>query len=395
MNTYLSVWRIVAGVAIGIGCLWLGAGIASGPVKAAGIVTRDNVPFNYAEDRLLIYYDAAAKRETVVFEPAIRFRGEAFAWAMPFPGEVQLAAAGPQIFLRLSEYLAPTLIETRRRWKLAFWVWEWFKPKPLPKPSELPKPKPGQVVVARRVVEAGIETLPRATKEELTKALQKAVARRPEEIPFDPTKPPPEEKPLALSETFLAWAKPHLDQKATWVVVTARTDPADTTLGYDEQASIQPFVVSFTTEQPVVPLTCPAPFPALEDAPKHRNFKAFIVTKERTEVRADGTLLFEPAAVPFADRVPAADWKKRVLAPTQPEFQPAEDTFLTTYFHTERDQRVFQTNPVIVPATTQATIRPPANIVVQEQPVIIPGEALLLILGGGIVYWRQRQREQR
>ncbi len=395
MKTRLLFWRIVAGVAIGLGVLWLGAGLASGPVEAAGIVTRDNTPFNYAEDRLLIYYDAAAKRETVVFEPAIRFRGEAFAWAMPFPGEVQLAAAGPQIFLRLSEYLAPTLIETRRRWKLAFWVWEWFKPKPLPKPSELPKPKPGQVVVARRVVEAGIETLPRATKEELTKALQKAVARSPEEIPFDPTKPPPEEKPLALSETFLAWAKPHLDQKATWVVVTARTDPADTALGYDEQASIQPFVVSFTTEQPVVPLTCPAPFPALEDAPKHRNFKAFIVTRERTEVRADGTLLFEPAAVPFADRVPAADWKKRVLAPTQPEFQPAEDTFLTTYFHTERDQRVFQTNPVIVPATTQATIRPPANIVVQEQPVIIPGEALLLILGGGIVYWRQRQREQR
>jgi hypothetical protein len=395
MNVCLLLWRIVAGAAVVGGLLWLIAGAAFGLAIAAGVVTRDEVPFNYAEDRLLIYYDAATKRETVVFEPAIRFRGEAFAWAMPFPGEVELAPAGPQIFLRLSEYLAPTIIETRLRWKLAFWLWEWLKPKPVVKPNELPKARPGQIVVARRVVEAGVEILPRATKEELTKALQKAVARSPEEIPFDPSKPPEPEKPLRLSETFLAWAKPHLDRRATWVIVTARTDAPNLSLGYDEQAAIQPFVVSFTTEQPIVPLTCPAPFPALEDAPKHRNFKVFIVTKERTEVRADGMLLFEPAAVPFADHIPAADWNKRVLAPTKPEFQPAEDTFLTTFFHTERDQRVFQSNPVIVPATTQATVRPPANIVVQERPVIIPGEALLLMLGGGVVYWRQRQREQR
>ncbi|MGQ9895984.1 MAG: hypothetical protein ACUVR8_00255 [Acidobacteriota bacterium] len=390
MSTRLFVWRIAAVVVIGWGCLWLSTSLA---VDAAGIVTRDNVPFNYAEDRLLIYYDVATKRETVVFEPAIRFRGEAFAWAMPFPGEVQLAAAGPQIFLRLSEYLAPTVIETRPRWKLAFWLWEWFKPKPVvTRPSELPRPQPGQIVVARRVVEAGIETLPRATKGELIEALQKAVAREPDERPFDPTKPPQPEKPFQLSESFLAWAKPHLDQKSTWVVVTARTDVPDVALGYDEQASIQPFVVSFTTEQPVVPLICPAPLPTPDNAPKHRNFKVFIVTKERTEVRADGVLLFETAATPFADRIPAADWITRVLAPTQPEFQPTEETFLTTFFHTERDQRVFQTNPIIVPATTQATVRPPANVVVQERPVIIPGEALLLILGGGIIYWRQRQR---
>lgn len=395
MNTLSLVWRIVAGIVFGLGCFWLSANVTFGPVAAAGIVTRDNVPFNYAEDRLLIYYDAATKRETVVFEPAIRFRGEAFAWAMPFPGEVQLAAAGPQIFLRLSEYLAPTVIETRRQWRLAFWLWEWLKPKPVVKRSELPKPQPGQVVVARRVVEAGIETFPRATQEELTQALQKAVARDPDELTFNPTKPPTPEKPLQLSEPFLAWAKPHLDRKATWVVVTARTDAPDVSLGYDEQAAIQPFVVSFTTEEPIVPLICPPPLPALEDAPKYRNFKVFIVTNERTEVRADGTLLFEPAAVLFADRIPAADWAKRVLAPTQPEFQPTEETFLTTYFHTERDQRVFQTNPVIVPATTQATIRPPVNIVVQEQAVIIPGEALLLMLGGGVLYWRQRQRERR
>ncbi|MCS7080813.1 MAG: hypothetical protein NZ585_12305 [Chloracidobacterium sp.] len=389
------VRRLLAAVAFGFGLLWLGVGVLAGDVWAGGVVTRDNVPFNYAEDRLLIYYDPATKRETVIFEPAIRFRGEAFAWAMPFPGDIQLAAAGPQIFLRLSEYLAPTVIETKLRWKLAFWLWEWLKPKPVVKPSESLKPQPGQVVVARRVVEAGIETFPRATKEELIKGLQKAVTRDLDEIPFDPTKPPKPEKPLVLSKAFLAWAQPHLDRKATWVIVTARTDAPDISLGYDEQASIQPFVVSFTTEQPIVPLLCPPPTPAAENVPQYRNFKVFIVANERKEVRADGVLLFDPAAVPFADRVPAADWAKRVLAPTQPEFQPAGDTFLTVYFHTERNQRVFQTNPVIVPATTQATIRPPANIVVQERPVIIPGEALLLMLSGGVVYWRQRQRERR
>ncbi|MFQ3582741.1 MAG: hypothetical protein SNJ62_05260 [Chloracidobacterium sp.] len=395
MSNLSFVWRILAIVVIGIGGLWLGYGLTAYQANAAGVVTRDEAPFNYAEDRLLIYYDPATKRETVIFEPTIRFRGDRFAWAMPFPGEVQLAAAGPQIFLRLSEYLAPTIIETKLRWKLAFWSWEWLKPKPVVKPSELPKPQPGQVVVARRVVEAGIETFPRGTQEEVEKALQRAVSRDPDEIPFDPTKPPKPDKPLRLSEPFLAWAKPYFAQKATWVVVTARTDVPDVSLGYDEQASIQPFAVSFTTDQPVVPLVCPAPIPALTDGPQYRNFKVFIVADERKEVRADGAVLFDPAAAPFADRIPAADWMKRVLAPTQPEFQPTGDTFLTTFFHTERDQRLFQTNPVIVPATTQATIRPPANIVVREQPAIIPGEALLLILGGGVIYWRQRQRERR
>lgn len=395
MSVIRLIRRLSAAAAFGVGLAWLGASLWAGDVRAGGVVTRDNVPFNYAEDRLLIHYDPATKRETVVFEPAIRFRGEAFAWAMPFADDIRLAAAGPQIFLRLSEYLAPTVIETRLRWKLAFWSWEWLKPKPVVKPSAFPKPQPGQVVVARRVVEAGVETFPRATKEELVAALQKAVTRDPDEMPFDPTKPPKPEKPVQLSETFLAWAKPHLDRKATWVVVTARTDVPDVSLGYDEQASIQPFVVSFTTEQPIVPLVCPPPTPAAENVPQYRNFKVFIVSNERKEVRADGVPLFDPASVPFADRVPAADWMKRVLAPTQPEFQPAGDTFLTVYFHTEREQRVFQTNPVIVPATTQATIRPPVNVVVEERPVIIPGEALLLMLGGGVVYWRQRQRERR
>ncbi|OYT72503.1 MAG: hypothetical protein CFK52_04685 [Chloracidobacterium sp. CP2_5A] len=393
--SFIQLIRRLPAAAFGLGLLWLGATLWMGDVQAGGVVTRDNAPFNYAEDRLLIYYDPATKRETVIFEPAIRFRGEAFAWAMPFPSDIQLAAAGPQIFLRLSEYLAPTIIETKLRWKLAFWLWEWLKPKPVVKPSGLPKPQPGQVVVARRVVESGIETLPRATKAQLVTALQKAVMRDPEEIPFDPTKPPKPEKPIQLSEAFLAWAKPHLDEKATWVVVTARTDIPDVSLGYDEQASIQPFVVSFTTERPIVPLACPPPIPAAENAPRYRNFKVFIASDERKEVRADNVVLFEPAAVPFADRVPAADWAKRVLAPTQPEFQPSGDTFLTVYFHTEREQRVFETSPAIVPATTQATIRPPANVVVQERPIVIPGEALLLMLGGGVVYWQQRQRERR
>ncbi len=394
MSVIGLVRRLLRAAVFGLGLLWLGASLWAGDVCAGGVVTRDDLPFNYAEDRLLIYYDPATKRETVIFEPAIRFRGEAFAWAMPFPGDIQLAAAGPQIFLRLSEYLAPTIIETKLQWKLAFWSWEWLKPKPVVKPSDFPKPQPGQVVVARRVVEAGIETFPRATKEEFIRAIQRAVARDPEEIPFDPTKPPKAEKPVQLTEDFLAWAKPHLERKATWVIVTARTDAPDISLGYDEQASIQPFVVSFTTDRPVVPLVCPPP-PPDGNSPQHRNFKVFIVSNERKEVHADGAVLFDPAAVPFADRVPAADWAKRILAPTQPEFQPAGDTFLTVYFHTERDQRLFQTNPLIVPAATQATLRPPANVVVQERPVIIPGEALLLMLGGGMVYWRQRQRERR
>ncbi len=393
MSVIGLIWRLSGAVVFGLGLLWLGTSFWAGDVCAGGVVTRDDLPFNYAEDRLLIYYDPATKRETVIFEPAIRFQGEAFAWVMPFPGDIQLAAAGPQIFLRLSEYLAPTIIETKPRWKLTFWAWEWLKPKPVVKPKGLPKPQPGQVVVARRVVEAGIETFPRATKEEFIRAIQKAVARDLEEVPFDPTKPPKPEKPVQLTEAFLAWAKPHLEQKATWVIVTARTDAPDISLGYDEQASVQPFVVSFTTDRPVVPLVCPPP-PPDGNRPQHRNFKVFIVSNERKEVHADGAVLFDPAAVPFADRVPAADWAKRILAPTQPEFQPAGDTFLTVYFHTERTQRVFQTNPVIVPATTQATVRPPANVVVQEQPVIIPGEALLLMLGGGLLYWRQRQRER-
>lgn len=383
--------RCVLGAAL-IGCL--GSIWSPRPTRAATVVTYNAQPYDFAEDRVLVYFDPVGKRETVIFNPTIRYRGDRFAWILPFPGEIKLSPASPQFFQRLDDYLTPVLFQEKVKPRVGSALWSWFGPKPVLPPADPLKPKPGQVVVARRTAIARGNVLPNATEPALQEALQATLVLPPQEKPFDPKMRESLVKEVApLPKDFQPWAAPFVKQGASWVIATARTDAIDNNTGYDEQVTIPPFAVTFTTDTPVLPLVGPPPPVIPDQAPKHRNFRVYVVTNERIDILRDGKPMFPATAVTFADRISLSDWKLKILAPTTPELTVAGDAFLTAFAFTERDQTAFAANPVIQRAADQKNFRPPVKIVIQEKPALIPLEALLFILGGAVLYFRQRRQQ--
>lgn len=382
--------RCVLGAAL-IGCL--GSIWSPRPARAATVVTYNAQPYDFAEDRVLVYFDPVGKRETVIFSPALRFRGDRFAWALPFSGPVKLQPASPQFFQRLDDFLAPFVVQEKVKPRVASIIWSWFGPKPVLPPIDPLAPKPGQIVVARRTAIARGDVFFKATEQQLQDALQPTLVLPPSEKPFDPKMREGVVKEVApLPKDFKDWAAPFVKQGATWVIATARTDTIERDLGYDEQVSIPPFAVSFETDTPVLPVVAPQPTAIPDKTPKHRNFRVYVVTRERTEILRDGKPMFPPESVTFADRISLSDWRQKILAPTTPELTVADDAFLTAFSYTDSNQGTFSENPVVRRASDQKTIRPPVKVVIQEKPAIIPLEALLIIVGGAVMYFRQRKK---
>ncbi len=383
--------RCVLGAAL-IGCL--GPIWSPRPARAATVVTLNAQPYDFAEDRVLVYFDPVGKRETVIFNPTLRYRGDRFAWVLPFSGPVKLLPASPQFFQRLDDYLTPFVVQEKVKPRVASILWSWFGPKPVLPPIDPLTPKPGQVVVARRTAIARGNVFLKATEAELQDALQPTLVLPPSEKPFDPKMREGMVKEVApLPKDFKEWAAPFVRQGATWVIATARTDIVERDLGYDEQVSIPPFAVSFETDAPVLPIITPQPSAVPDKAPKHRNFRIYLVTGERAEVLRDGKPMFPPESVTFADRISLSDWRQKILAPTNPELTVAGEAFLTAFSYTDSNQTAFPENPVVRRASDQKSFRPALRVIIQEKPAIIPLEALLIIVGGVVLYFRQRKKE--
>lgn len=363
------------------------------PARAATVVTYNAQPYDFAEDRVLVYFDPVGKRETVIFSPALRYRGDRFAWILPFPGPVKLQPASPQFFQRLDDYLTPFVTQEKVKPQVASILWSWLRPKPVLPPIDPLTPRPGQIVVARRTALAHGNVFPKATEPELQEALQTTLVLPPSEKPYDPKMREGLVKEVApLPKDFKDWAAPFIKQGATWVIASARTDAIERDMGFDEQVAIPPFAASFETETPVLPVIAPTPVNLPDKSPKHRNFRVYVVTGERTEVLRDGKPMFPADSVIFADRISLSDWKQKILAPTTPELTVAGDAFLTAFSYTDSNQTAFPENPVVRRAADQKTFRPALRIIIQEKPAVIPLEALLIILGGVVMYFRQRKK---
>jgi hypothetical protein len=385
------LFRLFLGAAL-LGCLL--NGWSPRPARAATVVTIDGKPFNYAEDRLLVYFDPVGKRETVIFSPAIRYRDDRFAWILPVTGDVKLSPASPQFFQRLDDYLTPTVIQEKAKIRAGSLLWSWLRPEPVLPPADPLAPGPGQIVVARRTATARGDIVVKATEKDLETALQPTLVLPPSEKPYNPKmREAAKQETAPLPKGFREWAAPFIKKNVSWVVATARTDVIERETGYDEQVAIPPFAVTFTTDAPVIPLVAPPPENPPDKAPKHRNFRVYVVTKERSDVFRDGKPMFPNEAVTFADRVTLNDWKQKILAPTTPELTIAGDAFLTAFSFTERDQTAFTDNPEIRTSASQTTLRPPVRVIIKEKPAIVPVEALLFILGGVILYFKQRRKE--
>jgi hypothetical protein len=349
-----------------------------GRVRASVVLTDGGRPCAPAEDQILIHYDPMTRTETLIVSPALRYRGESFAWALPLAVEPKVSPAAPLLFQRLASYTSsPVRIETRFKWSFGFLLWEFFKPKSVQSPPL--STGPGKIIVARRTAAARGVIVAQPDEAKFTEAIRAALGLKPE-------------SPYQLPPEFLKSAAPRLAKKDWWVVAAAKTDAIEKDAGFDEQVALPPFALTFETDAPIAPITAPS-FDAVPDAwPKRRNFKVYAVGRERLEIAsADGAATFPATAVAFADRVSQADWRERILAPGGPEIPLAADWFLTAFVHTERGSAPPETL-TMRRAENQATFRPSPEVIVKEERLIIPGEGLIAALAGGVLFWRQRRK---
>lgn len=311
-----------------------------------------------AEERALVAWDAAAKREhfvrTVTFAGAraadpndpVQGPPPPIAFVVPTPSQPEIAEADEGVFTRLAELSAPQVVTEIRR------PIEWFL---------LLRSRPASVEIAAVPSAHAVEELARAHV-----AGFDAVSLRADD-------------PAALSRwlgehgfaerpSTAAWLAPYVEKH--WIVTAFRFAPSDA----DRSAALtsRALRLSFAAEQPFWPWREPSDAPL----PAARATRAYVVTSERREGKTeDGHAL---GVTEFAGPVAAS-----VLGDAAPGL--AGTPWLTTWFD---DSRVRSGGELLFPiAADRATYRRTVTTIV-ERPIPIPLDLIVpALLLFGVPLW--------
>lgn len=350
------------------------------PAWASAFLSEKDDPCTPAADQMLLFYDPATHQETILFSPAYRFRADFGIWMVPFPAEAKVDRSGAQFFQRLEDYVnPPPQKQIRYHWRVGSLLWELvkklFTKQPALDPGSLEAPPQGKAYIARR--SAGLRIVPIASEspEKFEESIKTALGKPDFQIP----------------KNFSEWAKPYQDQKYSWIGLAVNTDHTDPNPKIDEQVKFPPFKVTFTTDKLYVPMT----FPAFESPAGWRtnhSFQYFIATSERSEVMVGDRPFFAPNEIMFADRISKDDWFKKILSTSLPELPITGDVFVTAFERSEPKKSPVGQDGSVVPARVQNTLHPSPKIFFEDKFNVVPVEAILLILGGGVLWYRDRKK---
>jgi hypothetical protein len=351
---------------------------------------------------------------------------------VPVPATPSVGTGHQFVFENLKARVAPDIeIKIRRHWKVSSFLLDLIKRLTAPPKSDDPfaNLKPGQVIVSRRNASQTVRVIAPGEKDKFLNICRENFE--------DPDYTPPAD--------LVEWMKPYEEQKFSFVAISASAELVDQNSAADEQVLMTPFRITFPAEKPFVPMIRPAS--AVPNGWRPYNvFRYFVVMPERAEVRVGDQPFFDQTHLMYANRVSREDWNTKIWpglrmttvqptepvpappkpdaasktgnAPAKPEPKPeakpatppppspapsstpppaeeapvGNDLFLTAYARADQQLTPITQDGTIVPAATQATFKLPTKVEFDDRDVSFPVEGPLLVIGGIVLYLRQRRQ---